>query len=200
MHGDMAATHGTPHRRSRVAIRLHGRLNPRHTDAAPQRWQASMAIVHVTQRSDRAVVECARLLMREYAELPHAQGRWPAADAEIALLPSPYLPPDGAFLLAAEGKDVLGCGALLALGGRPGYAEIKRVYVRPAARGHGIGEAITRALLDAAGRLAFRIVRLDTAPELLAAQALYRRLGFEPIPHYREGLLPDALCFERAVD
>lgn len=158
-----------------------------------------MAIVHVSAHSDPAAVECARQLMREYAELPHTRGRWPTADAEIASLPSPYLPPHGALLLAADGPDVLGCGALRALE-QPGYAEIKRVYVRPAARGRGIGEAITRGLLDAARRLAFSTVRLDTAPELLAAQALYRRLGFVPIPHYREGLLPDALCFERAID
>ncbi len=157
-----------------------------------------MALIRVSEPSDPAVVEWARLLMREYADLPHTKGRWPTADAEIAALPGPYLPPHGVFLLAVEGKDVLGCGGLLALG-PPGYAEIKRVYVRPAARGRGIGEVITRGLLDAAERLAFTTVRLDTAPELLAAQSLYRRLGFAPIPHYREGLLPDALCFERAV-
>lgn len=157
-----------------------------------------MAIVRVSALADAAVIEWARQLMREYAGLPHTRGRWPTADAEIAALPHPYLPPHGTLLLAVEGPDVLGCGALLALG-LPGYAEIKRVYVRPAARGRGIGEVITRGLLDEAERLAFRTVRLDTAPELLAAQALYRRLGFVPIPHYREGLLPDALCFERAV-
>ena len=58
-----------------------------------------MSIVRVSEQSEPALVECARLLMREYAGLPHTEGRWPTADAEIAALPSPYLPPRGAFLL-----------------------------------------------------------------------------------------------------
>jgi ribosomal protein S18 acetylase RimI-like enzyme len=51
-------------------------------------------------------------------------------------------------------------------------------------------------LLARARALGFGRLRLDTAPELLEAQALYRRFGFAPIPQYRSGLLPDALCFE----
>lgn len=155
-------------------------------------------VIRVTEQSDPPLVELARTLVREYAALPHTAGRWPTADTEIAALPRPYLYPRGVLLVSVDGDDAWGCGALLALD-TPGHAEIKRVYVRPAARGRGVGEAITRGLLAEAQELGFTTVRLDTAPELTAAQALYRRLGFVPIPHYRKGLLADALCFERAV-
>jgi putative acetyltransferase len=158
----------------------------------------TMPMIRVSEQSDPDLVELARTLVREYAALPHTVGRWPTANAEIAALPRPYLHPRGALLVATDGDNAWGCGALLALE-TPGHAEIKRVYVRPAARGRGIGEAITRGLFAEAESLGFSTIRLDTAPELVAAQALYRRLGFVPIPHYRDGLLPDALCFERAV-
>lgn len=157
-----------------------------------------MPITPVSEQSDPDLVEQARTLVREYAALPHTAGRWPTASAEIAALPRPYLHPRGAFLVATDGDKACGCGAMLALK-TAGHVEIKRVYVRPAARGRGVGEEITLALLAEADALGFRTIRLDTAPELVAAQALYRRLGFVPIPHYRDGLLPDALCFERAV-
>lgn len=78
-------------------------------------------------------------------------------------------------------------------------AELKRIYVRPGARRRGVGEMITVALLEWATHLGFECVRLDTVPELRAARALYARLGFTPIPPYRDGLPADAICLERAV-
>lgn len=157
-----------------------------------------MQMLRIAEQSEPTLVELAQTLMREYAALPHTLGRWPTATAEIAALPTPYVSPRGAFFIATDGDDALGCGALLALDA-PGYAEFKRVYVRPGARGRGVGEAITRALFAEAATLGFTTIRLDTVAELAAAQALYRRLGFHVIPHYKDGLLPDALCFERAV-
>lgn len=81
----------------------------------------------------------------------------------------------------------------------PRIGELKRIYVRPTARRHGLGKAITLALIAWAGSFGFERVRLDTAPELTAACALYERLGFVRIPPYKDGLLPDAVCYERAV-
>ncbi|MGE3956919.1 MAG: GNAT family N-acetyltransferase [Vicinamibacterales bacterium] len=145
-----------------------------------------------------AHLEAARTLMTEYAALPHTAGRWPTMQADLAALPQPFVAPAGVLLVAWAGALPLACGGLLER--EPGIAEVKRMYVRAAARRRGVGEALLRALLEHAGRIGATRVRLDTAPELLAAQALYRRFGFTPIPHYRDGLLPDALCFERPVD
>lgn len=157
-----------------------------------------MAIIDIVDHdSPPTRVVIARTLMGEYAALPHTAGRWTTMDADVAALPHPFVAPAGVLLIASADDEALGCGALIAL--EPGVGELKRMYVRPDARGRGVGEALLRALLMHAGRLGFDRVRLDTAPELLAAQSLYRRYGFTAIPHYRTGLLPDALCFERPV-
>ena len=91
-------------------------------------------------------------------------------------------PPDGLFYLVDMD------GALVAMGGlrrsAEGIAELKRVFVRPAARGHGLGEAITRRLIDDARRFGYRAARLDTLPFMHAAQALYESLGFVDCPPY----------------
>lgn len=141
----------------------------------------------------------AHTLMAEYAAMPHITGRWLTIDADLAALPAPFVPPLGALLVALEDREPLGCGALLALD-PPTIAEIKRVYVRPSARGRGVGEAITRALMDRARAAGYTHVRLDTAPELASAQALYRRLGFHATAPYREVGDVEYLFFERALD
>jgi ribosomal protein S18 acetylase RimI-like enzyme len=135
--------------------------------------------------------------MRGYAAMPHTLGRWTTASADIATLPVPCVAPLGVFLVASNGDSALGCGALLRF--ETGIAEMKRVSVRPTARGRGIGESLVNAWLDHAARLGYSRVRVETAPALLAAQSVYRRLDFHPIAPYREGLLPDTVFLERTV-
>ncbi len=79
------------------------------------------------------------------------------------------------FLLARDGGRPLGCGAI-----RPtaDYAEVKRMYVRPEARGRRVGLAILRALEAEARALGVPFLRLETGPRQVAAVALYEREGF----------------------
>ncbi len=149
----------------------------------------------VPASGDSVLLAMARELVGEYAVMPHTIPRWPKAAADIAALPQPFVAPRGLLLVAKSGSEPVGCGALLAYD-PPVIAEIKRVYVRPSARGQGAGELIMRALLSEASTRGFTRVRLDTAPELLAAQALYLRLGFVPIPQYGSTQLPGDVCFE----
>lgn len=149
----------------------------------------------VPASGDSVLLAMARELVGEYAVMPHTIPRWPKAAADIAALPQPFVAPRGLLLVAKSGDEPVGCGALLAYD-PPVIAEIKRVYVRPSARGQGVGELIMRALLREASTRGFIRVRLDTAPELLAAQALYVRLGFVPIPQYGSAQLPGDVCFE----
>lgn len=120
---------------------------------------------------------------------------WPA---ERAGLPGPYAPPLGAALLArGVGDAPLGCVALWPL--EPGTAEIKRLFVAPAARGTGLGRALALAVLEAARAAGHRRVVLDTLPEMAAAQRLYRALGFAECPPYGRAALPGTLFMARAV-
>src|ERR1700761_4834907 len=83
---------------------------------------------------------------------------------ELAALPGPYAPPDGAILLAKQGDHVLGCVALKRL--EAGTAEIKRLYVRPQARGQGVAKALVDAMLKEAAVLGYARVNLDTLPQM----------------------------------
>jgi putative acetyltransferase len=149
----------------------------------------------VSESAEPEMLTMARVLMAEYAAMPHTALRWPRATADIAALPYPFQPPHGVLLVATDGAVPVGCGALASFDALA-IAEIKRVYVRPAARGRRIGDTIMHALLAEAATLGYSRVRLDTAPELFAAQALYLRLGFTQIPQYRAGMLPGDPCFE----
>lgn len=71
--------------------------------------------------------------------------------------------------------------------------EIKRLYVAPAARGHGVGRLLIERVIDAGRRAGYRRLLLDTLPSMSAAVGLYRSLGFAPIAPYCFNPVPDAL-------
>jgi ribosomal protein S18 acetylase RimI-like enzyme len=106
-------------------------------------------------------------------------------------LPGEYAPPRGALLLAMADGSPLGCAALRPLDRET--CELKRVYVRPEARGRGIGRTMVITLIGSARRIGYRRMRLDTVPALKPALGLYRSLGFRFIAPYR------AIPTERAL-
>lgn len=117
-----------------------------------------------------------------------------ALDEEIATLPGAYGPPRGALFLALEEGRSVGCGALREL--PKNVAELKRVYVRPKARGNGLGRRITVAALNEARRMGYARVVLDTLPNMTAAIAIYRKMGFVPIGAYWAHPVEGALFFQ----
>ena len=120
-------------------------------------------------------VELVRTLFREYADALGVDLSFQGFDDEVAALPAGY-----DVLLVADGG---GC-----VGVRPfdeGVCEMKRLYVRPSARGAGVGRALALAAIEHARALGYRRMRLDTMPMMGSAQALYESLGFVEIPPYR---------------
>ena len=105
---------------------------------------------------------------------------------ELAGLPGDYAPPRGALLLARVDGALAGCCALRPMDSSdyPNAAEMKRLFVRKAFRGFGLGRQLTEAILDEARRAGYSSVLLDTLDEMEAARALYEDLGFEEIPPY----------------
>ncbi|MBI3789701.1 MAG: GNAT family N-acetyltransferase [Gemmatimonadetes bacterium] len=159
----------------------------------------ALRLERLSAGSEAALLAHARTLMAEYGAMPHIDGRWMTVAQDVARLPVPFLPPTGCFLVAFLDDEPVGCGGVIALD-PPAICELKRVYVRPAARGHHVGAELTQALMREAVALGFTTMRLDTAPELLAAQRMYEGFGFHRIPRYKPDQIPDTFCYERALD
>ena len=106
-------------------------------------------------------------------------------DASVSADPAELTPPNGSFLVVRdEDGTAIGCGGVKLLDADT--AEVKRMWLAPAARGHGAGRALLAALEDAARALGATQGRLDTSAHLDAALALYRRTGWAEVPAYND--------------
>jgi GNAT superfamily N-acetyltransferase len=134
-------------------------------------------LVRGFQESDRAEIVA---LLREYWAALNVPLCFQGFDGELADLPGEYAPPGGGMILAREraGGGLVGCVALRPVRGTPDMCEMKRLYVREAARGSGLGRTLAIAAMAEGRRLGYRRMFLDTLPFLTAAQTLYRSLGF----------------------
>jgi putative acetyltransferase len=120
---------------------------------------------------------------------------------ELAALPGAYARPAGRLLLAESQGQALGVIALRPL--PAGDCEMKRLYVRPAGRGLGLGRQLTAALIEEARAVGYKKILLDTLPTMSEAQQLYRSLGFAEIAPYCDnpivGTLYMALLLQRPI-
>jgi GNAT superfamily N-acetyltransferase len=135
-------------------------------------------------------IAAAAVLFREYADWLGIDLSFQGFEAEVASLPGKYAPPLGELMLAcAPAGDALGCVAMRPLEGAT-VCETKRLYVRPAARGHGLGAALVEAIIRCAEELGYAQMKLDTLAGMQKAFALYKRFGFREIPAYYHNPVP----------
>ncbi len=136
----------------------------------------------------------ARDIFREYAAGLGVDLCFQSFDSELAGLPGDYAPPRGALILAIIEGQVAGCVALRPVDNvdYPNAAEMKRLYVRRAFRGFGLGRQLVEAVMDAARQAGYTCILLDTLDDMEAARALYDELGFEDIPPYYHNPIPGA--------
>ncbi|HEX9049200.1 MAG TPA: GNAT family N-acetyltransferase [Anaeromyxobacter sp.] len=142
--------------------------------------------------------DLARALFREYEREIDAACCFDGFEAELAALELRYAAPEGRLLLAFADGEPAGCAALRRIA--DGVAEGRRLWLRPAYRGRGLGGALVLALLDEARHAGFRTFRLETLPgKMSAAAALHRQLGFREIAPYVRRPVPGALYMELAL-
>ncbi len=138
-----------------------------------------------------------RELFREYESFLDEDLGFQQFGAELENLPGEYGPPDGILLLAMEEDISIGCGALRRFGpARDRTCEMKRLYVRPEARGKGVGKRIAEALIEEAIRMGYSTMVLDTLERLIPAISLYRSLGFVRTGAYYHNPLQEVLYWK----
>lgn len=142
-------------------------------------------MIRIAQAADADLV---RSLFLEYAAGLEVDLSFQDFDAEVA-------DPLGVYeaVLLAEG----GCAALRRVDAET--AELKRLYVRPDARGTGLGRRLAEAAVAEARSRGYRRLVLDTLPSMTAARALYASLGFREIEAYRFNPVHGTTYFELAL-
>ena len=135
-----------------------------------------------------------RQLFEEYAASLDVDLAFQDFDRELRELPGDYAPPAGSLLLALEGDEPAGCVALRPY--EPEVCEMKRLYVRPAFQGSGLGRRLAEAIVEAGRDAGYRLMRLDTLSTMDAARSLYGSLGFEEIEAYRRNPVHGTTFFQ----
>jgi ribosomal protein S18 acetylase RimI-like enzyme len=153
--------------------------------------------MHLIQAHTANDLETVRTLFREYQQWLGVNLCFQGFEEEWATLPGRYAPPPGRLLLAWEGEQAAGCVALRPLDA--GACEMKRLFVRPAYRGQGLGRILALQMVSDATALGYTVMRLDTLDTLDPAMRLYRELGFQRRAPYYANPLSGVVYWERAL-
>ena len=151
--------------------------------------------IQLIQAASFEQVELTRELFLEYADSLGFSLSFQRFDEELKNLPGAYAPPSGRLLLAHHQRNAAGCVALRPLDRK--ICEMKRLYVRPAYRGKGVGLVLVDRVIAEARIIGYERMRLDTIESPMQdAIALYRRRGFREIAPYRSNPIAGALYLE----
>jgi ribosomal protein S18 acetylase RimI-like enzyme len=140
-------------------------------------------------------LEVVRAIFREYAESLGVDLSFQNFESELAELPGKFAAPRGCVLLAQNNEDMVGCVAMRPLD--ESTCEMKRLYIRPAGRGQQVGRQLATRICRIAQEAGYTRIRLDTLPDMRAAQRLYASLGFEPIAAYVFNPIAGTIFLER---
>lgn len=140
-------------------------------------------------------IDAARTLFKEYESGLGISLCFQNFNEELKNLPGDYALPEGRLLLANIDDQLAGCIALRKL--NDGVCEMKRLFVRPEFRAHGLGRDLVQSIIDEARKLGYTHMRLDTLPGRMdKAIALYQSIGFVEIGPYRENPVEGAKFME----
>jgi len=146
-------------------------------------------------------IATARELIVEYATWLEFNLCFQGFEEEMRTLPGKYAPPPGRLLLALWERSPAGVIAVRPLDETEGLCEMKRLYVRPEFRGHGIGRVLAERVIADAAAIGYTCMRLDTIPgKMEQAIAMYRELGFAETAPYYNTPVGETLFMERVLN
>jgi GNAT superfamily N-acetyltransferase len=143
----------------------------------------------------------AKKLFIEYAEVINDVAgcslQFQGFGKELETLPGLYAPPRGRIYIAVADGTPVGCAALRPIDRLgPDVGEVKRMYVKPSARGLGLGHALIERLIADARVIGYRMLKLDTSTSMHAAQHVYVKAGFVPCERYNDDPMDDTAWYE----
>lgn len=144
---------------------------------------SKLKFISPSTNEDLALV---RQIFEEYANSLDIDLCFQNFQEELEQLPGDYAAPRGSLLLAFIDNELAGCCAIRPLDSADysNACEMKRLYVRKAFRGFGLGRHIAEASMNEARRAGYSCILLDTLDEMETARSLYADLGFQEIPPY----------------
>jgi putative acetyltransferase len=160
----------------------------------PDKTLATIWVMQIDQAIMPEQVAAIRSLFEEYAAWLRIDLSFQGFANELATLPGLYAPPRGRLLLAADTDGPAGCVALRPTGDT--VCEMKRLFVRPAYQGHGLGRTLAQRVISEARVIGYTTMVLDTLPSMHAAIWLYESLGFLRRSAYYETPLPETVYME----
>jgi carbonic anhydrase len=140
--------------------------------------------LRILDAGDQAALENVRQFFRNYAAWLGVDLSFQNFDQEMASLPGAYAAPQGRLFFAEVDGRPAGCVGVRPLPDSDGVCEMKRLYVTPEERGHGVGNALAMAAIRAAKEIGYKKLMIDTLPSMRMAVKLYRELGFTEAPAY----------------
>lgn len=142
-------------------------------------------------------LEEVREIFIEYADFLQVDLCFQDFEKELQTLHQVYFPPSGCIILAKDEKKVMGCVALKSIGGD--ICEMKRLYVKPTARGKALGKSLVEEIIHFAKEAGYKTMKLDTLTTLQAAIKLYRSKGFVETDAYVYNPLADVVYLQLSL-
>ena len=158
---------------------------------------AMTEIIKVTA-TDPGSLEQVKHLFREYANWLSVDLSFQQFEDEMANLPGPYAAPGGALFLAKVDGLVAGCVAVRPFDNTT--AEMKRLFVKDAFKGHGVGKALAATAIAESKTLGYKRILLDTLAHMRPAIELYTSLGFQPIAAYYDNPISSAVYLSLNIE
>ncbi len=133
-------------------------------------------------------------LFKEYAAWLNIDLSFQHFDEELLEIKTMYAPPEGGIILCKKNNDFIACVAIRKINNET--AELKRMFVKPAYQGQGIGKILLNKAIELAKAAGYSCIKLDTLDYMTPAINLYKQYGFYEIPAYYHNPNTTAVYFE----